>query len=58
MDSVNGTDGGRKERGQQIAAGNKIRKTPRGYLVPSQSGFGKYAVTDADSSLPRCIFFK
>jgi transposase len=45
---------GRKERGRAIAAQNKIRKTPRGgYLVPSQSGQGKYAVTDADAQA-RC----
>jgi transposase len=53
MDSVNGTDGGRKERGQQIAAQNRIRHTPNGYLVPSQSGPGKYAVT-VDGDKPRC----
>jgi transposase len=44
---------GRKERGQQIAAQNSIRKTPRGYLVPSQSGHGKYAVT-VDGDKPSC----
>lgn len=34
----------RKARGQEIAAKGNIRKAPRGYLVPSQSGQGKYAV--------------
>jgi len=34
----------RKERGRAIAAKGNIRKAPRGYLVPSQSGQGKYAV--------------
>ena len=53
MDSVNGTDGGRKERGQQIAAQNKIRHTPNGYLVPSQSGWGKYAVI-VEGPKPKC----
>ena len=53
MDSVNETDGGRKERGQQIAAQNKIRHTPNGYLVPSQSGWGKYAVI-VEGPKPKC----
>ena len=45
---------GREQRGQEIAAKPGIRKTPRGgYLVPSQSGQGKYAVTDADTQA-RC----
>ena len=44
----------RKQRGQEIAAQNRIRKTTGGYLVPSQSGQGKYAVTDADAPAPRC----
>src|SRR5712691_4802456 len=55
MDSVNGTDGGRKERGQAIAAQNRIRHTPKGYLVPSQSGQGKYAVVvDGDKATCTC----
>src|SRR5712691_13169273 len=53
MNSVNGTDGGRKERGQQIAAQNRIRHTPNGYLVPSQSGWGKYAVI-VEGPKPKC----
>jgi hypothetical protein len=44
---------GRKERGQQIAAQNSIRKTPRGYIVPSQSGKGKYAVV-VSGDKPSC----
>ena len=44
---------GREQRGQEIAAKPGIRKTPPGYIVPSQSGQGKYAVTDADA-LARC----
>lgn len=35
---------GRQERGQEIAAKGSIRKTTGGYLVPSQTGRGKYAV--------------
>jgi transposase len=59
MNSVNGTDGGRKERGQQIAAENRIRRTPRGYLVPSQSGQGKYAVIlDGDKASCTCPDFE
>ena len=51
MDSENGTNGGRKERGQAIAAKPGIRKTPKGYIVPSQSGQGKYAVmVDGDKA--------
>jgi transposase len=44
---------GRKERGRQIAAQNSIRKTPKGYLVPSQSGKGKYAVI-VSGAKPTC----
>src|SRR5712691_1937570 len=55
MDSMSGTDGGRKERGQAIAAQNRIRHTPKGYLVPSQSGQGKYAVVvDGDKATCTC----
>ena len=44
----------RKARGQEIAAQKRIRKTTGGYLVPSQSGQGKYAVTDAEAPAARC----
>ena len=44
----------RKARGQEIAAQKRIRKTTGGYLVPSQSGQGKYAVTDAEAPTARC----
>jgi transposase len=39
-------DEGREQRGMAIATQtqNGIRRTPRGYIVPSQSGQGKYAV--------------
>ena len=47
-------DTGRQQRGRAIAAKQGIRKTPRGYIVPSQSGAGKYAVTGADAETPRC----
>ena len=35
---------GRRERGIEIAKQYRIRQTPRGWIVPSQSGAGKYAV--------------
>lgn len=44
----------RKARGQEIAAKGKIRRTTGGFLVPSQSGQGKYAVTNADAPAARC----
>lgn len=44
----------RKARGQEIAAKGSIRRTPKGYIVPSQSGQGKYAVTDAETPTARC----
>lgn len=37
-------DEARKQRGLAIATQQRISKTPRGYIVPSQSGQGKYAV--------------
>ena len=37
-------DEARKQRGAVIAKQKQIRKTPKGYIVPSQSGQGKYAV--------------
>src|SRR5712692_2208201 len=37
-------DEARQQRGAAIAAQKQIRKTTGGYLVPSQSGRGKYAV--------------
>jgi hypothetical protein len=39
-------DEGRKQRGMAIATQTQsgIRRTPKGYIVPSQSGQGKYAV--------------
>src|SRR5712691_6909773 len=46
-------DEGRKQRGAEIAAQNKIRHTPNGYLVPSQSGWGKYAVI-VEGPKPKC----
>src|SRR5882672_3552958 len=46
-------DEARKQRGAEIAAQNKIRHTPNGYLVPSQSGWGKYAVI-VEGSKPSC----
>ena len=33
-------DEARKARGAEIAKQNRIRKAPKGYLVPSQSGQG------------------
>ena len=44
---------GRKARGQEIAAKGSIRRTPKGYIVPSQSGQGKYAVI-VDGDKPTC----
>jgi len=59
MDSVNETDGGRKARGQQIAAKGSIRRTPKGFIVPSQSGFGKYAViVEGTTELCTCPDFE
>ena len=46
-------DEGRKQRGAVIASGKQIRKTPKGYIVPSQSGQGKYAVI-VDGDKPTC----
>jgi SWIM zinc finger len=46
-------DEARKQRGAEIAAQNKIRHTPNGYLVPSQSGWGKYAVI-VEGPKPKC----
>ena len=37
---------GRKLKGIQIAKTQQIRKTDRGYIVPSQSGHGTYVVTE------------
>ena len=37
-------DEGRKQRGMVIATQKQIRKTTGGWIVPSQSGQGKYAV--------------
>ena len=45
---------GRKTRGQAIAAKGSIRKTAGGYFVPSQSGQGKYGVTNAETPAARC----
>ena len=48
-------DDGRKQRGVAIAALNRIRKAPKGYIVPSQSGQGKYAVVvDGDKATCTC----
>lgn len=50
---------GREQRGQEIAAKPGIRKTPRGYIVPSQSGQGKYAViVDGDKRTCTCADFE
>ena len=46
-------DEARKARGAEIAKQNRIRKAPKGYLVPSQSGQGKYAVI-VDGDKPSC----
>ncbi|MGH7331868.1 MAG: SWIM zinc finger family protein [Candidatus Rokuibacteriota bacterium] len=47
-------DEARKQRGMAIAT-QKIRKTPKGYIVPSQSGQGKYAVVvDGDKATCTC----
>src|SRR5262245_27471568 len=35
---------GRQARGVEIAKQARIRKAGKGYIVPSQSGMGKYAV--------------
>src|SRR5713226_6777211 len=45
-------DEARKARGAVIAK-QQIRRTPKGYLVPSQSGQGKYAVI-MDGDKPSC----
>jgi transposase len=48
-------DEGRKQRGMVIATQKQIRKTPKGYIVPSQSGQGKYAVVvDGDKATCTC----
>ena len=47
-------DEARKQRGMVIAT-QTIRKTPKGYIVPSQSGQGKYAViVDGDKATCTC----
>ena len=47
-------DEARKQRGMAIAT-QTIRKTPKGYIVPSQSGAGKYAViVDGDKATCTC----
>jgi uncharacterized protein (DUF2461 family) len=48
-------DDARKQRGMVIATQQQIRRTPKGYLVPSQSGQGKYAViVDGDKATCTC----
>jgi transposase len=47
-------DEGRKQRGMEIATQKQIRRTTRGWLVPSQSGQGKYAVALGGEDGPRC----
>ena len=47
-------DEARKQRGAVIAAEKQIRKTIGGYLVPSQSGRGKYAVIVEGDTKPSC----
>jgi hypothetical protein len=44
---------GREQRGREIAAQKRIRRTTGGFLVPSQSGVGKYAVV-MSGERPRC----
>lgn len=45
---------GRQQRGIAIAALTKIAKGKLGYLVPSQSGNGKYVVSLGDDEAPYC----
>ena len=45
---------GRQSRGLAIAALVKIKKGKLGYMVPSQSGGGKYVVTVDDGEPPYC----
>lgn len=48
-------DEARKQRGAEIAKQNRIRKAPKGYIVPSQSGQGKCAViVNADKATCTC----
>ena len=49
---------GRRERGIEIAKQYRIRQTPRGWIVPSQSGAGKYAVVMGESPSCTCPDFE
>ena len=52
-------DEARKQRGAEIAKQNCIRRTPKGYIVPSQSGQGKYAVVvNGDTATCTCPDFE
>jgi uncharacterized Zn finger protein len=52
------TDGGRKQRGLEIAARLKITRQGQGWSVPSQSSGTKYTVTgfptESGMEAPRC----
>lgn len=60
MDTVDtvDTDGGRKQRGLEIAARFKVVRQGQGWSVPSQSSGSKYTVTgfptDSGVEAPRC----
>jgi transposase len=58
MDSVDGPDGGRRERGLEIAARLKINRQGQGWSVPSQTSGTRYMVTgfptDAKLEVARC----
>ena len=47
-------DTGRQQRGMAIAAITRIDKGKLGYIVPSQSGNGKYVVAIDDEAAPYC----